>query len=454
MTKEINIHANKLLYPLQSLMGKFVHLMVALMRPIVPTKYRNKLNEIENNVTILNIIGLTFFNALGGIIVMFTNVKVANVLGAATYGLYAYYLAVGEVGSNFVRYGRHKTMTRDLIQNPHKFEGLVSNTFVLSIMNLVLYCTIIMILSKPLDVPFTLAAWLLIIGSSICCIDFQPVYESLKMISWHAIYHLIQKVIFFVGIWCGIWLFTKPSLLYLSVFFFCSWFVTLIIQYWEIIVRMSIRIKDYVSWSSIKELYKSNFLIALSCMTGVAFGPIIQMVLKDYSNSTAVGVYAAGMQIFILCQFLLNQIARVGNPMMAEAGKEDCPIEKRKLFVKRYTLIMILTSLPFLLPLTAFPHFVADIFYSAEYAELGDLLPWFGIYLFAFGLGVVYTQFLISMRQDKLYFTIYVISALATVGCAFLLIPLYGLQGAIISLCVPNSVGCLFYFICSLKYLR
>ena len=115
---------------------------------------------------------------------------------------------------------------------------------------------------------------------------------------------------------------------------------------------------------------------------------------------------------------------------------------------------MILTSLPFLLPLTAFPHFVADIFYSAEYAELGDLLPWFGIYLFAFGLGVVYTQFLISMRQDKLYFTIYVISALATVGCAFLLIPLYGLQGAIISLCVPNSVGCLFYFICSLKYLR
>ncbi len=453
MNKSINIHRNKPLLYLQKFLGEFIHFIIVLILPLIPPKYQNRLRCLENNVTVLNIIGLTIFNALGGIVVMLTNVKVANVLGAATYGLYSYFLAIGEVGANFVRYGRHKTMTRDLIQNQYKFDSLVSNTFILSCMNLFLYSLVIMVFSKQLDVPFTAAAWLLIVGASISSIDFQPVYESLKMMSWHAIYYLIQKCIFFIGIWVGIVICFKPSFTYICIIFFCSWLVALVFQYWEIIIQLRINIKHYVSWRSIKRLYKSNFLIALSCMTGVAFGPIIQLVLKNYEHSRAVGIYAAGVQIFIMCQFLLNQIARVGNPMMAEAGKEDCSLTRRREFVKKYALIMIVTSLPFLLPLTIFPHLVVKTFYSTEYAELGNLLPWYGVYLVSFGLGVVFSQFLISMRQDKTYFSIYVVSALATIICAFILIPQFGLLGAVISLCIPHSLGCIMYFIFSLRYL-
>ena len=122
--------------------------------------------------------------------------------------------------------------------------------------------------------------------------------------------------------------------------------------------------------------------------------------------------------------------------------------------MRRYTIIMIAAALPFLLPLVVFPQFVVDTFYSAEYSELGSLLPWYGIYLIGMAIGIVFTQFLISMRQDRTYFLIYISSAVATVICAFLTIPRLGVLGAVISLCVPHSVGCICYALFSLKYLR
>lgn len=421
---------------------------------VTPNRFKPALMKLEQNTLFQNVFGLTVFNAVGGLLVMATNMKLANVLGAAVYGIYSYYLAIGEVGANFVRYGRHKTMTRDLIQNPSKFDSLISNTFVLGLCNVFIFVFVVILLSKPIDIEISVVSMLLMLAPCISSIDFQPVYESIKHISWHACYHLIQKLVFFAGIWFGIMSFKNPSLIYVSIILFCSWLVILVIQYWEIIIQLKIDIISNISWKSIKDLYKSNFLISLSCLTGVAFGPIIQMVLKNSADSVAVGIYAAGMQIFLLCQFFFNQIARVGNPMMAEAGKKDCGLEQRKKLVRRYTIIMIAAALPFLLPLVVFPHFVVDTFYSVEYTELGSLLPWYGIYLIGLAIGIVYTQFLISMRQDKTYFSIYITSAIATAVCAFLIIPPLGVLGAVISLCVPHSIGCICYALFSFKFLR
>ena len=454
MIRSVDIKKNHILYPIQYFMGMFVHLGLILIKPITPKRYKSKLAEIEGNAFVMNVLGLTFFNAIGGLLVMITNVKLANVLGASLFGVYSYYIAIGEVGSIFVRYGRHKTMTRDLIQNPNLFDSLISNTFILGLLNIFVFILLITIFSNPLDIEITIASVLLMLSPCIGCVDFQPVYESIKLISWHAIYHLIQKIVFFSGIWCGIMSISHPSLLYVSIVLFVSWFITIVIQYWEIIIGLNIKIKDYVSLKTIVGLYKSNFLISLGCLAGVAFGPVIQMVLKDRADSSSVGIYAAGMQIFLLCQFFFNQIARVGNPMMAEAGKETCSISQRKLLVKRYTIIMLAAAIPFLLPLVVFPQLTADLFFTSEYAELGSLLPWFGLYLVGLAIGIVYTQFLISMRRDKEYFAIYITSALLTLVCTFTLIPIWGVLGAVIALCVPHTIGCVFYFIFSVKYLR
>jgi len=435
-------------------MGLMVHIAIMIIKPIVPSKFRGKLNEIESNKTLNNILGLAFFNALGGLIMMLTNVKIANVLGATVFGVYSYYLAIGEVGSNFVRYGRNKSMTRDLIQRPDKFDSLVSNTLALGLFNFFIFAVVVLLFRKPLDVELSVTAFLLIMAPCICSLDFQSVYESLKEMSWHSIYNFLQRLFFLAGVWICVLMSGRLTLPFLGIVLFLSWVIVVAVQYWEVIIGFGVNLLREVSFRSIWSLYKENFIIALSCMTGVAFGPVIRMILNEFADSHVVGVYSAGMQIFLISQFLMHQVSRIGNPMMAEAGKDGVSIQQRKKLCNKYFAIMLCSVIPFVIPLVVCPQFITDLCFIDDYSELGKYLPIFAIYLLALSLGIVYTQFLISMRKDKVYFAIYIGSAVATILSSLVLIPRFSLLGAILSLCIPHSIGCLFYYLCSIKYLK
>ncbi len=435
-------------------MGIMVHFLIFFIKIFAPKAFCSKLDKLEKNSTFNNILGLTLFNAVGGLIVMITNIKIANMLGASIFGIYTYYLAVGEVGQNFVRYGRNKTMTRDLVQCPEKFENLISNTFVLGFLNIILFIIVLLLFHGALDLDVSVLTFMLILAPCLHSVDFQPVYESMKQMGWHSLYVLLQKVIYLLAILVAVFTFDGLNIYYLGVALFFSWFIVDLMQFKEIIGQFSIKIRKNVSFSSVCGLYKDNFIIALSCMTGVAFGPLIRIILKNSADTQTVGIYSAGLQIFMISQFLMNQISRVGNPMMAEAGKKDCSLQKRRQFCKKYCLLMLLSVTPFALPLCLCPQFVTEICFTSEYAELASYLPYFGIYLYSFSIGVVFTQFLISMRRDKVYFGIYISSALCIVLCAFCLIPSCSVHGAVIALAIPNSVGCIMYFVFSLKYLK
>lgn len=438
MDRHINTQANGIVYPLQRLMLVLVRCMFAIVSLIAPDKYKDRIKTMEKSNTMLNIIGLTFFSGLGGLVLMLTNIKVANVLGASLYGLFSYYLAIGEVGQYFVRYGRHKTMTRDLIQNQCRFDNLTANTFVLGLINIVLVILVVLFLAKPLDITITIASILLILSPCVGSVDFQPVYESLKQMSWHSIYLLIQRFLFLLAFWIYILLIGKPSLVYLGVMLFSSWLIIVLLQYKEIIIGLGIKIRQEVSFGNIWGLYKSNFLIALSCMVGVAFGPALRLILKDYVSSEAVGIYSAGMQIYLISQFLMHQVSRVGNPMMAEAGKTECCLSERRKLVNKYLVIMVGSAMPFVLAMCVFPKIITNFCFTEEYSELSTYLPYFGMFLAALCVGTVFEQFIISMRYDKMYFCIYVAGALLTIGAAFILIPSFGLLGGVLSLVIPG----------------
>lgn len=454
MESQIRLKNNKLVYPIYAFIGILMDLIFNLIGKIPINRFAGRINSIKNNVFVRNTIGLTVFNAIGGVVVLFTNVKLANTLGAAVFGLYSYYIAIGEVGQNFVRYGRNKTMIRDLVQLPYKSHSLISNTLGLSIINILFFLTIIILFSGTLEVDVTLASILLIISPCLMSIDLTPVYEALKLMSWHSIYNLIQKFIFLIGIW-GILLFwDNINLLHIGIALFISWIYILVIQCNEVIKSLNISILKCISLRQIWDLYKENFIIALSCMIGVAFGPLIRIILNQYVNEAAVGIYSAGFQIFLMSNFIISQIGRVGNPLMAELGKPNVTVEKKKIFLKRYLLIMLIGALPFVVPLSFFSSAITTIFFTEEYIELALYLPYFAIYLLALAIGIVYTQFLLSIRKDKAYFIIYTLGAIFTVISGLILIPLYGVLGGVLSLCIPHSVACVAYGIVSQNYLK
>lgn len=451
----INKKDNKLLYFLDTGLDKFVMLIITIARFFVPRKFKKKFDKLTEHKDMLhNVVGLAFFNALGGVCVMATQIKLANYLGASVYGIYSYCLAIGEVGAMFVRYGRNKTMVRDLVQNPEKRDTLVVSTFFLSIINLVLFLVVTFACHKPLDIEVNWANLLLIMSPCLASLTLGPLYESLRMMSWSSIYELLQKFAFLAAIWTLLFMQIRVSLFDIGAIVTSSWLVVYVLEYHEVITQLHLNFFQKVRFRELWNLYKENFVIFLSCVTGVAFGPLLRLILNNYTDSASVGIYAAGLQIYHICLFFNTQFSRVGNPMMAQAGRDDCSTAKRKKLVTRYTVIMLFTSLPFAIPMFVCPKLITNLLFTNEYAPLANYLPILAIYMIAICIGVVFTQFLISMRKDKTYFAIYISSAIMTVVSAYLLIPTCGILGAFLSLCIPHSIGCLFYFIFSLKLLK
>ena len=448
----VNLKSNKLLFVLDNVLARFVLILWSLLECVLPTKMYQKIARFKENEVLHNVLGLALFNALGGILLLVTQIKLANYMGASTYGVYSYCIAVGEVGAMFVRYGRNKTMTRDLIQHPERQRFLIANTFMLGICNLVIYLGIIFLFHKHLDLSWGFV--LLLMAPCLISLDFQPVYEAFNLMSWHSIYYLIQKTLFLISVWLLIISPFSLSLFHVGAILFSSWLLILVLQYREVCTRLSIHVFKSFKWQDLGILYKENFLIAFSCFFGIAFGPLIRLILKNYVDSTAVGVYSAGLQVFLIGQFMLNQVGRVGNPMMAAVGKQGCSQKQRKIFVRRYLLIMICCTIPFFIPLFFFSDVITKLFFTEEYSELSSLLPILACYLLILSVGVVYTQFLISMRKDKLYFIIYILGAIMTCVCAFVLIPPLGVLGAVLALCVPHGVSCLGYYCFSQNLLR
>ena len=451
----VNKKKNKLLYAIDQSIARVLAIVLNLIVRFTPNQWKQKKEYLaEHQQTLHNVVGLTGLNALGGVLILLTQVKLANVLGASIYGMFSYYVAIGEVGCMIVRYGRHKTMTRDLIQRPEKTPFLIVNTFLLSALNLVLFTATVLFFHKLLDAELSWAFFFLVVSPCLISMDFQPVYEALRLMSWHSIYNLLQKALFLSSIWFVIYIMGTPTLISIGIVMFVSWVLVLMVQFQEIMGTFSEKISSFISISNIQSLYRDNFVIALSCMFGVAFGPLIRMILNQYADSRSVGIYSAGMQIFLISQFVLHQVGRVGNPMMAEVGKENSSLQKRVLFVKRYIVTMLAATVPFALPMIVIPQIITNCFFIEEYSSLAEYLPILAIYLVIFGIGVVFTQFLISVRADKSYFAIYVSASIATVATSYLLIPSWGVMGAMISLCVPNGVACIAYALASLKYLR
>lgn len=452
---KINKKDNKLLYLIDASLDRFVMLVIVMVRLIVPGKYKTKFDKlVEHKDMLHNVVGLAFFNALGGLCVMATQVKLANYLGASVYGVYSYCLAIGEVGALFVRYGRNKTMVRDLIQFPEKRNSMIVSTSFLSLINLGLFLAVAFVCHKPLDIEVNWTYFLLILSPCIAQISLGPVYESLKLMSWSSIYALLQKFGFLAVIWPLFFFHFDVGLFEIGIIVVIVGIVVVAMEYYEIGTQLHINFLSKVRLIGIWNLYKSNFVIFLSCVTGVAFGPLIRLILNSYTDSKTVGIYAAGLQIYHICLFLNTQISRVGNPMMAEAGKADCSLIKRRRLVSRYTIVMLVTSLPFALPMLLFPRTLTSLLFTKEYALLANYLPFLSIYLIAISIGVVYTQFMISMRMDKTYFVIYILSAVSTLIMALLIIPILGILGAFISLCIPHSIGCLLYMLFSMKVLK
>lgn len=403
-----------------------------------------------------NFIGLAFFNGLGGLILMLTLIHLASYMGPSLFGSFSYYIALGEIGSMIVRYGRDKSLLRDLViqDNVEHKAQLISTTFWVGFINLFLFILSIVLLHIPLEVPLCLAPLLIIGGSCLVSLDFQPVYESIQEMSWHAIYNFIQKVIYVIGLWIIMLTYGGNNLLYIGIVLCISWSIVLVIQLKEIKKTFSVKFLKSIQPILLWNHYKIGIYVALCTLISATYNPLIRMILKWNSSETSVGIFSAGLQIYGICMFFLLQLARVANPQIAKmvANNENRLYQKKTLL--KYIGYTICAVLPFAIIMDFAPTYIVDLLFSPQYQALHIILPYFGLYLLLYAIIIILMQFLIANRCDRKYLQIQIIGAMVTIISSLILIPKFDYMGAIISLVISYSLLLLLYVISTLQILK
>ncbi len=372
-----------------------------------------------------------------------TRVKIANTLGKADFGLFAYAFAIAAYGGAIIRFGFDRTLARDIIHFPKRQGQLVASSLLLRgfLFLIVTLAVVIWKFFSPAISDLTWGVILVVLGQSMLGLELKAVYDSWGRMSRHAVYNLIQRCVYFVAVWLMIILAPKSfSVFWLGVF-------TVVAVIFYIILQCNWAFKK-IDFGGIKKsifhnalvLAKGNLVIWFASLGGLSFGVINQIILKFYGGKESLGGYAAGWQIVAIATLFLMQISRIGNPATARITKPGTSKRDKIRFLVKYSAVMFLVVCPVSLVTTVWPESVLRLIYRPEYASGAGALRVMGFYLLVLGIAFVAAQYLVSSRQEKLYFRNVMIGGFVSVSLSFILIPKLGGLGAILSLLIAHSL--------------
>ena len=182
------------------------------------------------------------------------------------------------------------------------------------------------------------------------------------------------------------------------------------------------------------------------------FGQIDSVVLNYFLGSVAVGLYQAGMRFFQIGAQAAGVLSNVFLPRAAAANKAS-----RNTFTEESQLVQIafiLIGFCFGLMMAAFPQLIINFLFGDSYNRLIELMPFFGLLFFlrfsAGAWGVVLTSAGEQAYRAKLGF-LYWLVILILAGW---LVPMLGIQGWLISLCIGTVLLIIGYGIRCSNYLN
>lgn len=377
-----------------------------------------------------------------------TRVKLANLLGKDGFGLLAYGIALGAFGGALVRYGLDRTMVRDLIHKPREFSSLVIGSIVwrVTVLIIIILCIVVWKYYGG-DKDLTWPIMAIIFATCLLSLEIQAVYDAWNKMQRHAVFNLLQKAIYFLIIWSIIIIWpTKLSMESISLAMMGASLFFIIFQYQWALKRIDLVLTPRAMVNDALYIGKKNSLVFIASIAGLAFGTINQVILKQYCGTAVLGGYAAGWQFVILSMAVLNQVARIGKPVIARNTQIIIPRKQKINSLSAYFLVMLCASSAIGVPVIFFPDVIITAIFDQSYISAVPAFRLMGIYILIFSCGLVSSQYIISVGMERLYTVCIFIGGLLSSLLCFLMIPAFDGIGAISALIIGHGFSIMLYF--------
>ncbi len=367
-----------------------------------------------------------FFSLL---VAFFIGAWLARHLGPEEYGILNYIIAFVGLFGVVANLGIDVILNRELVKYPEQERELMGTGFRLKVIGGFLAFLLV-----------TLAAFLM---------DFDPSRRLLIIVfSLNFIFHPVNVIsIFFQAkvlakenVRASIFALTISSLLKVAFIFFSWELLWLVVIYcldsvWLGLGLLAVyrrRGGQIFRWrfklAMAKQLWKDSWPLMLAGTAAFIYLRIDQVMIGQFLDETAVGLYAAAVKFVEVWYFLPGVICASLFPAIINAKKTDEASYRRRL--KNLYGLMVVLAVGIAIPTTILAPWAIPWLFGSEFAPAVPILQiyiWSGLGLF---VSLAISQYLISENLTKKLFKLHLSAMTLNVLLNFWLIPRVGIAGA------------------------
>lgn len=366
----------------------------------------------------------------------------ARYLGPEDFGLFSYAQAFVFLFTVFAALGLDTIVVRELIKHKKNRDIIIASSFWMKFIAAFIVFTLMAVYVNFWSTEEQVNALIFILASATIFKSFNVIdfYFQSQVLSKYVVYANALSLMLSSILKISLILLGASLLAFAWVVLIESFILALGLLYFFFKTNKTIKVKNLVFKKEVAfSLIKDSWPLMLTAFVISIYMKIDQVMIKHLLDANAVGQYAAAVKLSEAWYFIPIVIASSVFPAIVNAKKISQELYLSRL-QKLYDL-MVWIAIPIAVLMTFASGFLINFLYGDEYSEASSVLIihiWTGIFVF---LGVAFSKFLTTENWTKKYFHRTLLGAIFNIGLNYKLIPIYGIEGAAISILISQFIS-------------
>lgn len=312
---------------------------------------------------------------------MLTFIVMARLLGPEQFGVTMLWLSVATLVSMVANFGLTPYLLKEIGANPHNADEIMNQAFSIRLLLSALVisislCGLVWVSSEQRIVCFVLLLAMLFDTIT----EFLNVgFRATNRFSAETRIAVITALLQFLVISTLLYLLDRTAIV-AGIGFMFSRFVTTLLT-WNS-QRKYFRNLKPVKFKETIVCIRKTYAYAIDYCLQSLFGQIDSVILNHFVGPAAVGVYQAGMRIFMGAAQAAPVLANVFLPKASALATRDCKSAEFSIEVKRIQLAFVLLGAAFGFSMAVFNDVIVDFMFGVDFSDLKVLFPWLGFLFF------------------------------------------------------------------------
>ncbi|MCC7050784.1 MAG: flippase [Bacteroidia bacterium] len=375
---------------------------------------------------------------------LFVGVWVARYLGPDRFGLLSYSMAFVGLFAAISTLGLDGIVVRELVKDGSKQDKLIGTAFWLKLIGgFVVLAVMAFAINFTSNDSYTNLLVFIIASASVFqsfnVIDF---YFQSKVLSKYVVFANIISLLLSSIVKVILIINKAPLIAFAWAVLFDSVVLAVGFVYFYFKNNLSFRKWKFEKDVAI-ELLRDSWPLILSSAVIAIYMRIDQVMIKEMMNNEAVGQYAAAVRISEAWYFMPMVISSSLFPAIVNAKAKSDEIYYARL-QKLYDL-MVWLAIAIALPMTFLSDWVVNLLYGGQYYQAGSVLIihiWASVFVF---LGVASGTWFTAENLQIFSFYRTFFGMCTNVFLNFLLIPVYGINGAAVATLISQIIAAYLY---------